>query len=68
MNHVLRSRTNRLGLEIALLVLVKLALLTIVWLLWFSKPVAPHMRVEPQRIAQHFFGRPIVTPSPGSKP
>ncbi|QDQ27900.1 hypothetical protein FNU76_16970 [Chitinimonas arctica] len=50
------TERNRFRLEITVIVLLKLILLYTAKRLWFSEPVAHHMRVEPQRIEQQFFG------------
>ncbi|HEY9100596.1 cytochrome oxidase putative small subunit CydP [Chitinimonas sp.] len=61
----LRSRP-RLWLELSLIVILKVLLLYIAKQLWFSQPLAPHMRVAPERIEQQFFGQAAtpVSPSP----
>ncbi|GAB3248196.1 cytochrome oxidase putative small subunit CydP [Chitinimonas naiadis] len=61
----LRSRP-RLWLELSLIVFLKVLLLYFAKQLWFSQPLAPHMRVAPERIEQQFFGGKSapVSPSP----
>lgn len=47
-----------LGAELAIVVAVKLALLAVFARVFFAAPEAPHMRMEPARVAQRLLAAP----------
>jgi hypothetical protein len=59
-----RGRLSLLGRDIALILVVKFAVLGGLWWVFFSHPVARHMSVEPQRVDAHL----LSSPSTGSAP
>jgi hypothetical protein len=48
-------RLSGLGRDIAVILVVKLAVLGLLWWAFFSHPAATHMRVEPSRIEARLF-------------
>jgi hypothetical protein len=46
---------SRLARDLGLLLIVKLALLTALWWAFFSHPVAPALRAQPQVVREHVF-------------
>ena len=61
-----RKRWSRLPLpvEITLILVVKLALLFILWKLFFSEPQTKKMRMPTDLVEQHFLSnRPSATPT-----
>jgi hypothetical protein len=50
-----RGRFSLLGRDIAVILVVKFAVLAGLWWVFFSHPVARHMSVEPQRVDAHLF-------------
>jgi hypothetical protein len=51
----LRGRLSPLGRDIAMILVIKFAVLAGLWWLFFSHPVARHMSVEPQRVDAQLF-------------
>ena len=49
------KKTTQLSHQIVLILLIKCCLLWLIWLQWFSHPVAQHMKVDDSRIQQQFF-------------
>jgi hypothetical protein len=51
------SRGGRpLWLEVTVVLLIKAALLWGAWQLWFSHPLAPHMRAPVDAVGDHLLG------------
>ena len=50
-----RGRLSLLGRDIAVILVIKFAVLAGLWWMFFSHPAAPHMSVEPQRVDAHLF-------------
>jgi hypothetical protein len=50
-----RWSLSRLARDLGLVLIVKFALLTALWWAFFSHPVAPGMRAEPQVVREHVF-------------
>ena len=64
-----RARTGMpLWLAIALALVVKIALLTMLHKAFFSKPQAKKMRVPAAQVEQHFLGTPPPLPVPKAQP
>jgi len=40
-------RSNRLAVEIAVIIMLKSVVLSLIWWMWFAEPTARNMRVEP---------------------
>ncbi|QNM97852.1 cytochrome oxidase putative small subunit CydP [Chitinimonas koreensis] len=55
---------SRYRIEITAVVILKIALIFLARQLWFSEPVARHMRVEPQRIERQLLGSPMAGTAP----
>lgn len=58
----------RLAAEITIILAIKFCLLWLIWLQWFSHPVALHMKVDDSQIQQHFFSAPVSTASSRTLP
>ena len=61
---------DRLAVELTVLVCLKLALLYLIWQIWFSSPLAKDMQVAPSDVARHVLGDANAAPirSPGTDP
>jgi len=62
-----RSRWKRLSplaRDVTLVVALKVAALSILWSLFFSAPVARHMSVPPDRVAERLVAVEAGAPSP----
>ena len=58
---------SRLARGLGLVLLVKFALLTALWWAFFSQPVAPGLRAEPELVREHLFPGshdPAIAPEP----
>ncbi|WP_050462486.1 cytochrome oxidase putative small subunit CydP [Herbaspirillum autotrophicum] len=53
-----------LGIEIALILAIKIALLTVLAKTFFSEPQAKKMRVPTDQVVQHMLSPAIAAPSP----
>ncbi|WP_036665149.1 cytochrome oxidase putative small subunit CydP [Paludibacterium yongneupense] len=59
------ARSGRpLWLDVTVVLLFKAALLWGAWYLWFSHPLAPHMRAPVAAVEDHLLGQPV----PAAKP
>jgi hypothetical protein len=56
-------RRTTLRWEIAVVILIKLAMLTLIWTLCFSTPQANHMQVPQQQVTQHLLSTALPNPS-----
>ncbi|SFB05658.1 hypothetical protein SAMN04515620_11530 [Collimonas sp. OK607] len=69
-----KKRFTRLPLavEITLILIVKIALLTLLWKAFFSEPQTKKMRMPTELVEQHFLtqppGAPLSAPSSSSHP
>jgi len=69
-----KKRFTRLPLavEITLILIVKIALLTLLWKAFFSEPQTKKMRMPTELVEQHFLAQPpaapLSTPSSSSHP
>ena len=45
-----RFTLSPLGRDVLLILIVKAAVLTLIWLAFFREPMAPRMSMEPQRV------------------
>jgi hypothetical protein len=50
-----RGSLSRLARNLGLVLIVKFALLTALWWAFFSHPLAPGMRAEPELVREHVF-------------
>jgi hypothetical protein len=48
-------RLSPLGRDLAVILVLKFAVLALLWWVFFSHPAATHMRVEPSRIEVHLL-------------
>jgi hypothetical protein len=65
-----KKRFTRLPLavEITLILIVKIALLTLLWKAFFSEPQTKKMRMPTGLVEQHFLSQPAAAPSSPSHP
>ena len=60
-----RESLARLARGLGLVLIVKFAVLTALWWVFFSHPVAPGMRAEPELVREHVFpgaNHPAIAP------
>ena len=54
------SRASPLAREITLILVLKFALLWLLWQAFFSQPLAIHMRLDPARVADQLLHTPTL--------
>ena len=57
-------RLSPLAREITAILLMKIALLFSIWWIFFSEPVAHHMKLEPDWVGQHLLQQPPSVGTP----
>ncbi|GAC1326079.1 MAG: hypothetical protein NVS3B11_20050 [Collimonas sp.] len=64
-----KKRFTRLPLaaEITLILIVKIALLTLLWKAFFSEPQTKKMRMPTELVEQHFLSQPPAAPQSPSR-
>jgi len=61
------SRLSPLAREITLVLILKLALLGLIWWAFFSEPAARHMRLDPDRVQQQLLQSTSTPNAPHAK-
>jgi hypothetical protein len=56
-------RLSPLAREVTLILLIKAAALTLIWLAFFRAPAAPRMQMDPQQVE-----RALLVPAPATEP
>ena len=56
-------RFSGLAREIVAILVIKVAVLSTIWVAWFSAPPAQHMQMLPERVSNHLIQTPILQPS-----
>jgi hypothetical protein len=52
------KRRPRLARDVIIVLVIKFCLIYAIWALWFSDPVAKHMRMESDAVARAFLSHP----------